>query len=222
MPGAQIVSANMEKSQDLTARGPRIYLAGPMVFYSDSDTTFRRMKAICRRHGLRGVSPLDNQIGLEGRSPDRALLEQIVRADMELMDTLDGGLFCLDGFRRSPEMDPGTAFEIGYMRALKKPLAGWTGDPRDYPAKVRDHFQNTFGLTLVAAQPGAKGGTSGTTRDPDGILVHSQGCLQNAMIDIGIATAGGQVFGHSDWETAFSQAAAALAARMVPPAAAKP
>jgi nucleoside 2-deoxyribosyltransferase len=212
----------MEPAQDLTARGPRIYLAGPMVFYPDPETIFHRMKAICRRHGLLGVSPLDNQIGLEGRSPDRALLEQIVRADMELMDTLDGGLFCLDGFRRSPEMDPGTAFEIGYMRALKKPLAGWTGDPRDYPAKVRDHFQDTFGLKLVTAEPGAKGGTSGTMRDPDGILVHSQGCLQNAMIDFGIATAGGQVFGHSDWETAFNQAAAALAARMVPREAAKP
>jgi nucleoside 2-deoxyribosyltransferase len=150
------------------------------------------------------------------------LLEQIIRADMELMDTLDGGLFCLDGFRRSPEMDPGTAFEIGYMRALKKPLAGWTCDPRDYPAKVRDHFQDTFGLKLLIAEPGAKGGASGTMRDPDGILVHSQGCLQNAMVDIGIATAGGQVFGHPDWETAFSQAAADLAAQMAPRVAAKP
>ena len=212
----------MERAQDLTVRRPRIYLAGPMVFYPDPETTFCRMKAICRLHGLLGVSPLDNQIGLEGKSPDRALLEQIVRADMELMDTLDGGLFCLDGFRRSPEMDPGTAFEIGYMRALKKPLAGWTSDPRDYPAKVRDHFQDTFGLKLVTAEPGAKGGTSGTMRDPDGILAHSQGCLQNAMIDIGIATAGGSVFGHADWETAFGQAAAALAARMVPREAAKP
>jgi nucleoside 2-deoxyribosyltransferase len=212
----------MEPAQDLTAHGPRIYLAGPMIFYPDPETTFRRMKAICRRHGLLGVSPLDNQIGLEGKSPDRALLEQIIRADMELMDTLDGGLFCLDGFRRSPEMDPGTAFEIGYMRALKKPLAGWTCDPRDYPAKVRDHFQDVFGLKLVIAEPGAKGGASGTMRDPDGILVHSEGCLQNAMIDIGIATAGGSVFGHSDWETAFSQAAADLAAQMVPRVAAEP
>jgi nucleoside 2-deoxyribosyltransferase len=212
----------MERAQDLTAGGPRIYLAGPMVFYPDPTTTFLRMKAICRLHGLLGVSPLDNQIGLEGKLPNRALLEQIVRADMELMDTLDGGLFCLDGFRRSPEMDPGTAFEIGYMRALQKPLAGWTSDPRDYPAKVHDYFRYTFGLKLVTAEPSARGGTSGTMRDPDGILVHSEGCLQNAMIHFGIATGGGQVFGHSDWETAFSQAAAALADRMVPPAAAKP
>ena len=99
----------METSPEMTARGkddPRIYLAGPMVFYPDPETTFRRMKAICRLHGLIGISPLDNQIGLEGKPPGRALLEKIVKADIELMDTLDGGLFCLDGFRRSPKWTP--------------------------------------------------------------------------------------------------------------------
>jgi len=192
----------------------RIYLAGPMVFYPDPEDTFRRMKIICRRHGLIGVSPLDNQMGLEGLPPDRALLERIVEADIQLMDTLDGALFCLDPFRRSSEMDPGTAFEVGYMRALKKPMAGWTRDPRPYPAKVQEHFEARFGLALTTADPGATGGTSGTMRDPDGVLVHSHVCLQNAMIDIGIATAGGQIFAHPDWETAFDQAAAHLARRM--------
>jgi nucleoside 2-deoxyribosyltransferase len=192
----------------------RIYLAGPMVFYPDPEPAFRRMREICRRHGLVGVSPLDNQMGLKGLAPDRDLLARIVQADVELMDRLDGGLFCLDGFRRSPEMDPGTAFEIGYMRALGKPIVGWTRDPRDYPAKVLDYFENTFGLRLLAAEPGAKGGSSGTMRDPDGILVHSQTCLQNAMIDIGIASAGGEVFAHPDWETAFAQAAAHMVGMM--------
>ncbi|HEY4041111.1 MAG TPA: nucleoside 2-deoxyribosyltransferase [Rhodopila sp.] len=192
-------------------RGTRVYLAGPMVFYPDPDTTFQQMKAICRRHGLTGVSPLDNQLGLEGLAPDRALLEKIVKADIELMDRLDGGLFCLDGFRRSSEMDAGTAFEVGYMRALKKPMAGWSRDPRHYPAKVKDHFETTYSLTLISAKPGVTGGTSGTMRDPDGILVHSEACLQNAMIDFGITTTGGQVFAQSDWEIAFDQAAACLA-----------
>lgn len=191
---------------------PRIYLAGPMVFYPDPDTIFARMKAICHRLGIEGVSPLDNQIGLEGLAPDRLLLERIVTADMALMDTLDGGLFCLDGFRRSPEMDAGTAFEVGYMRALRKPIAGWTRDARPYPAKVGDYFKAT-GLTLTTAAPGTSGATSGTTRDPDGILVHSEGCLQNAMIDLGIATSGGQVFGHADWEVAFTAAADHLSRR---------
>jgi nucleoside 2-deoxyribosyltransferase len=175
---------------------------------------FRRMKELCQLHGLVGVSPLDNQIGLEGMQPDRHLLARIVAADIELMDTLHGGLFCLDPFRRSPEMDAGTAFEIGYMRALKKPIAGWTRDPRPYPVKVEDYFATTFRQKVVAAAAGLQGGTSGTTRDPDGILVHSQGCVQNAMIDFGITTAGGGIFADPDWETAFDLAAAHLAARL--------
>jgi nucleoside 2-deoxyribosyltransferase len=191
-----------------------VYLAGPMVFFPDSEAVFSRMKELCQRHGLVGVSPLDNQIGLEGMRPDRSLLERIVTADIELMDALDGGVFCLDPFRRSPEMDPGTAFEIGYMRALRKPIAGWTRDPRHYPAKVEDYFAFTFGQPLLAAAAGLKGGTSGTTRDPDGVLVHSQTCAQNAMIDLGIITAGGRIFVDPNWETAFDLAIAHLAARL--------
>lgn len=197
---------------------PRVYLAGPMVFYSDPEAVFRRMKELCQRRGLTGVSPLDNQIGLEGLPLDRSLLERIVRADIELMDALDGGLFCLDPFRRSPEMDPGTAFEVGYMRALKKPIAGWTSDPRHYPAKVEDYFATTFGQPLVAAAAGPKGGTSGTARDPDGVLVHSQACAQNAMVDFGIITAGGRIFVDLNWETAFDQATAHLARHLGVPA----
>ena len=207
-------AASPEPSAKSPSRRALVYLAGPMVFLANPAPVFAEMKAICRRHGLDGVSPLDNQIGLEGRAPGRVLLEAIVTADIALMDSVDAGLFCLDGFRRSPEMDPGTAFEVGYMRALRKPIAGWSRDPSDYPAKVRSYFQQVFGLPLVDTAPGATGGTSGTMRDPDGILVHSQGCLQNAMIDLGIGTAGGAVFGHADWQTAFNQAAAQLSRQL--------
>ena len=41
---------------------------------------------------------------------------------------------------------------------------------------------------------------------PNGILVHSDGCLQNAMTEIGIELGGGRVFAHPDWETAFTRA----------------
>lgn len=184
-----------------------VYLAGPMVFHPDPEPIFQRMKELCQRNGLVGVSPLDNQIGLEGVAPGRDLLRRIVTADIELMDRLDGGIFCVDSFRRAPDMDPGTAFEIGYMRALRKPVVGWTSDTRTYPVKVHDYFHHTFGLGLSEAEAGLKGGTSGTMRDPDGVLVHSQGCLQNAMIDLGIATAGGEIFADPDWQMAFDRAA---------------
>jgi len=50
--------------------------------------------------------------------------------------------------------------------------------------------------------------------DPDGILVHSETCIQNAMIHIGIELAGGTITAHSDWTIAFSGAVRGVAARI--------
>jgi nucleoside 2-deoxyribosyltransferase len=196
--------------------GKAIYLAGPTVFEPDPDASFSAMKLICARHGLEGVSPLDNQIGLEGIAPGRDLLHRIVAADIALMRRLDGGVFCLDGFRGAPEMDAGTAFEIGYMVALGKPVAGWTRDPRQYPLKVQHYFEQGMGAGLMPAEAGAKGGTSGLLRDPHGMLVHSEGCVQNAMTEIGIEMAGGAVFADLDWTVAFDAAVALLAGKFAP------
>jgi nucleoside 2-deoxyribosyltransferase len=189
----------------------RVYLAGPMVFDIDPVRIFERMKAICEECGVVGVAPLDNQIGLEGVPPGRPLLEAIVRADIGLMDLVEAAVFCLDGFRRGPEMDPGTAFEVGYMKALGKPVAGWTRDMRPYPQRVADFFHDTFGTDLTATAAGAVGGTSGLLRDPDGVLVHSEACVQNAMVHVGIELAGGVVVADTDWEVAFRGAVGSVA-----------
>ena len=97
-------------------RRPTVYRAGPTVFYPEPDSIFSQMKPACARHGLQGVAPLDNQIGLEGVAPDGALTRIIVLADIELMRQVDAGIFCLDGFRRGPEMDPGTAIKVAEQR----------------------------------------------------------------------------------------------------------
>lgn len=185
-----------------------------MVFDVDPAIMFERMKTLCQEHGLVGVAPLDNQIGLEGLRPGKQLLNSIVAADIELMEQLEAGVFCLDGFRRGPEMDAGTAFEVGYMKALGKPIAGWTRDPRSYPVKLGDFFRDIFGESLTKSPAGSAGGTSGVLRDPDGILVHSEGCVQNAMVHVGIELAGGVVSVDSDWERAFSGAVGSIARQL--------
>jgi nucleoside 2-deoxyribosyltransferase len=191
-------------------RHPTVYLAGPMVFYRDL-AMFDLMKEICAHHDLDGIAPLDNQIGLEGLAPGKPTVTKIVAADFGLMSTLDGALFCLDPFRRGTEMDAGTAVEIGYMIGLGgKKLAGWTADTRSYPEKVRAFFK---GETIVDTAPNRKGGTSGSTRDPDGILIHSEGLVQNGMAQCGIELHGGKVYGHQDWRAAFEAAAMDLAAQ---------
>lgn len=188
---------------------PRIYLAGPTVFEENPNGIFEKMKEICFEYNIEGVSPLDNQIGLENFLSGNDLAKMIAKADFDLMDKLDGGIFCLDPFRRSTEMDPGTAVEIGYMKAQKKPLAGWTIDSRLYPEKVRDFYAKT-GEVLVETQANSQGGTSGTFRDPDGILVHSDGMVQNAMTQGAIELSGGKVCVDKNWEVAFKQAVISL------------
>ena len=190
---------------------PTVYLAGPMVFYPEPDAIFAAMREMCRRYGLRGVSPFDNQADLKDSRPGHGLAVEIVRADIALMRKVDAGLFCLDGFRRSPEMDPGTAFEIGFMHALGKPLAGWTSDPREYPVRVRDYLRE-LGLPAPGeAASGGAGATSGAFRDADGVLIHSEGCYQNAMTQVGIELSGGRVFAATDWAEASEAGIANLA-----------
>jgi nucleoside 2-deoxyribosyltransferase len=194
---------------------PRVYLAGPMIFARDPEIFFGPMKRICAEVGLDGVSPLDNQIALEGVAAGEDLNRAIYLADENLMRTLDAAILCLDPFRGGTEMDPGTAYETGFLKALGKPMTGWTQCPETYAEKVRTWSRDVFQAELNA-EPVAKGGaTSGLLRDKDGVMVHSDGCVQNLMVVEGIRHGGGEVFAHDDWQTAFSHAAQALAQRLI-------
>jgi nucleoside 2-deoxyribosyltransferase len=184
----------------------KIYLAGPIVFYADPVAKFDRMKEICAKHGLQGCAPIDNQMGLEGDGANENLMLQIAKADLELCDQCDMGIFCLDPFRRCPEMDPGTAVEIGYMYGQGKPLAGWTVDGRLYPDKVKAFLSDHFDEEPSSSTANEEGATSGALRDSDGLLLHSAGMVQNLMTQGAIELSGGKVYIDSNWEIAFENA----------------
>jgi nucleoside 2-deoxyribosyltransferase len=164
--------------------------------------------------GLEGIAPVDNQAALQAMPPGPLLARAIYEADEAIMRRVDAALFNVDPFRRGTEMDAGTAFEIGYCRARGLPLAGWTTDGRRYPDKVRAFMREVFGQECTAAPRNAAGATSGALRDPDGVLVHSDGMVQNLMIDMAIVASGGAVFAAPDWQAAFGEAARHLAARL--------
>jgi nucleoside 2-deoxyribosyltransferase len=192
------------KDRAMNIEKPKVYLAGPTVFLEDFSERFIEMKRICSDFGFEGVAPIDNQVGLEGHESGKDLCMKIVLADRDLMDRLDGGIFCLDEVRRSTEMDPGTAVEIGYMYRAGKPLSGWVTDGRFYPEKVHEYFK---GVGISKAFKNAQGGTSGTERDADGNLIHSAGCYVHGMAQGFIELSGGQIFPNPDWKVAFTQAA---------------
>lgn len=188
-----------------------VYLAGPMVFLSDAERVFEIMKDILKDHGLRGVAPVDNQSTLIGVRPGRDLNEAIYRADVEIMNSVDGAIFDISPFRRGTEMDAGTAFEIGYCRCLGLPMTGWTTQTHFYPEYVLEYVKERFGQNLTEDGVTSTGAKSGGARDPDGVLVHSAGLYQNLMVQMAVETSGGHVFSDLSWETAFGKAATQMA-----------
>jgi nucleoside 2-deoxyribosyltransferase len=113
---------------------PRIYLAGPDVFLADALAMGARKAAMCAQHGLEGVFPLDAQLGLAGLAkPEQA--RAISEANEGLMRSCAGLIANLTPFR-GVSMDAGTAFEVGFMRALGRPVLGYTNVVADYRARA--------------------------------------------------------------------------------------
>jgi len=142
---------------------PRVYLAGPDLFFEDREARYARLRAACSHAGLDGVAPTD---GLE-LQPDGPLLvaEQIFQHDMRMLRGSDAVLVNLSPFRGT-EPDSGSVFEAAFATAIGKPVAGWTGDYwdtveraavlrkiyRDSKGRIRDKldegFVEDFGLPL--------------------------------------------------------------------------
>ena len=107
-----------------------VYLAGPEVFLPEPVKAGQEKKAIIERlnaeHGwpfrLVGLYPLDNAI--PDFKPDRDTGLRIYRANIAMMDKAHFIAANMVRFR-GPGMDTGTAFEMGYMRGLGKPVFGY-------------------------------------------------------------------------------------------------
>jgi len=51
----------------------KVYLAGPDVFLPDAVEVGQRKAAICARHGLTGLYPLDNAVDLAASDASRVI-----------------------------------------------------------------------------------------------------------------------------------------------------
>jgi nucleoside 2-deoxyribosyltransferase len=161
---------------------PRVYLAGPDVFLPDAAARAAILKAACAEHGLTGIFPLDP---LDTLPADWATLpeaRQIALANETHIRNADAMIANLTPFR-GPSADAGTVFEIGFMRALGRPIFGWSNAGSDFLAR-----------TLAFIGPTARLGSGNTWRDTDDMLVESFGLTDNLMIDGAILASGGSLF----------------------------
>ena len=112
----------------------RIYLAGPEVFLPDPIEAGRRKCALAASYGFIGLYPLDAVLDLTGLTKVAAA-QKISAANEQLMRSADLLIANLTPFR-GVSMDSGTAFEVGYMRALGRPVFGYTNVCADYATRA--------------------------------------------------------------------------------------
>ena len=106
---------------------PRVYLAGPEVFMPDPHEAGRRKCRLCAQAGLEGVYPLDGELQLDGK-PKHEQARLISQGNEALMRSCDALIANLTPFR-GVSADAGTAFEVGFMRALGRPVLGYSNTP---------------------------------------------------------------------------------------------
>jgi nucleoside 2-deoxyribosyltransferase len=155
---------------------PRIYLAGPEVFLPHALEVGRAKVELTAQFGLEGIFPLDAALDLQGLSKVEQA-RRISLANEALMRSCDGLIANLSPFR-GVSMDAGTAFEIGFMRALGRPVLGYTNASDDYRARAE-----VFRL---------RGPAPADCDRPD-VEVEDFGLAENLMIEIAIMESGGAV-----------------------------
>ncbi len=162
-----------------------VYLAGPEVFLPDAVAVGAAKKDICARHGLSGLFPLDNVLDLGGLSPPEAG-RAIFRANVALMRAADAVIANLTPFR-GPGCDPGTAFEVGFMHALGKPVFAYANTTVGHADRVAAFYGGTLERRA-----------DGRLIDPEGLEVEDFGLVDNLMLDGAALDGGGFVTGQVD------------------------
>ena len=126
----------------------KVYLAGPDVFLPDASEVGRAKAAICTKHGVAGLYPLDNTIDLGSDTASR----DIFRGNEAMMDRCDAIIANLTPFR-GPGADAGTVYELGYMAGRGKFCLGYSNDPSIYAERARRFTEvETRGGALVDAE----------------------------------------------------------------------
>lgn len=159
----------------------RIYLAGPEVFLREPRAQAERKKEICARYGFVGAFPMDTKLTL-ANPPGPADGWTISRADEAMMRECDLIVANMTPFR-GPSMDVGTAFEMGFMRALGRPVFAYTNVTANYCERVRAFFGNRIGVRSDGR----------VLEDADGNMLEHFEMADNAMMVGAVMSSGAEI-----------------------------
>ena len=149
----------------------KAYLAGPDVFLPDAREHARRKVAICARHGILGLPPLNEDAESLGALTDEEAWRAIFRKDLAMMEECDVVVANLTPFR-GPSADAGTLVEVGWFLGRGRPVFGYSNAAAPFSERSRRQ---------VEAVP-----------DPlPGLSVEGFGLPDNLMIPGAVLTGGG-------------------------------
>lgn len=141
----------------------KLYIAGPDIFAPDAEHRFRMMRHACRKAGFVPLTPAD--LALPANLGRRELAAWIKDSNRRMIDMADAVIANISPFR-GPNMDPGTAWEIGYAEAKGLPVFLWSEatpnlEERTAGENGRDALGwmiESFGLSenlMIAVNPGS-------------------------------------------------------------------
>jgi nucleoside 2-deoxyribosyltransferase len=152
---------------------------GPDVFLANAREIGARKRAICARHGLVGVFPGDEEDARDAALP---LVEQglaISRAMERAMRSCDAMIVNVTPFR-GPSADVGSAYEMGFMFALGRPIFAYSNDARTLADRI-----------TVFCQGGIRVRSTGELEDRDGMMIEPFELHDNLMLAGGVIASGG-------------------------------
>jgi nucleoside 2-deoxyribosyltransferase len=132
-----MVTVRLRIDADLTSKWkamtPIAYLAGPDVFLPNAVAHAATKTEICRRFGVRGLPPLneDAEAAATGLEAWRSIYEKDV-AMMEKSDIIIANLTPFAG----ASADAGTLIEVGWFLGKGKPIFGYSNTPETFETRM--------------------------------------------------------------------------------------
>lgn len=158
---------------------PKLYIAGPEVFFRNGEELMRRKGELALDYGFAPSVMAETELDQAGLTAFEFGC-RISAANERMMRESDLVIANLTPFR-GIAADVGTAFEVGFMRALGKPVFGYTNVARRYFERLTDDYYGG----QCEKQP------DGYVRGPDGMMVENHMMVDNLMIDGAIDASGG-------------------------------
>ena len=162
---------------DLSEEDRRVYLAGPDVFLPNALAFAEAKRELDANYKFIGVSPFDNEIKPNLLPKHEAALH-ISAANEDLIRTCGLMIANMTPFR-GPSADVGTAYEMGFARAIGLPVFAYTNVAGNLLDRTRKWFQ-------------LKQRAIGEFEDAFGMAIEDFDCVDNLML-VGAVEAEGTI-----------------------------